>query len=102
MTFHIEANNDTQAASNALCLPSARLCGRVPVFSVRTMDEEFMEFTAPIRIVMALIGIFAATALFLSSVGLYAAIAFHTRGGSENLESGRPSGARHGRSNEQY
>ena len=44
--------------------------GRVPVFSVRTMDEEFSEFTAPIRIVSTLIGIFAASALLLSTVGL--------------------------------
>ena len=46
------------------------LCGR--------WTKSFSEFTAPIRIVSTLIGIFAATALLLSTVGLYAAIAFHT------------------------
>lgn len=42
------------------------------------MDQEFRDFTAPIRIVTMLIAIFAAAALLLAFVGLYAAIAFHT------------------------
>lgn len=64
-------------------IPSVRAAvrevdGRVPVFSVRTMDQEFSDFTAPIRMITTLIGLFAALSLLLSAVGLYAAIAFHT------------------------
>ena len=77
-TLHIRYTGGPERLIPAVRAAVREVDGRVPVFSVRTMDEEFLQFTAPIRIVTALIGIFAATALFLSSVGLYAAIAFHT------------------------
>jgi putative ABC transport system permease protein len=75
-TFHIR-----YAGAPGRLIPEIRAVdGRVPVVSVRSMDEEFQEFTAPIRILAILIGLFAASALLVSSVGLYAAIAFHTAG----------------------
>jgi hypothetical protein len=43
--------------------------GRVPVVFVRGMEEEFQEFIAPIRIPAILIGLFAASALLVASVG---------------------------------
>jgi predicted permease len=77
-TFHIRYAGDLERLIPEIRAAILEVDGRVPVFSVRTMDEEFRDFTAPIRLVTILIGLFAASALLLSSVGLYAAIAFHT------------------------
>jgi predicted permease len=77
-TFHIRYAGDLERFIPEIRAAIREVDGRVPVFSVRTMDEEFRDFTAPIRMVTILIGLFAASALLLSSVGLYAAIAFHT------------------------
>jgi ABC-type antimicrobial peptide transport system permease subunit len=77
-TVHIRYTGGLERLMSAVRAAVREVDGRVPVFSVRTMDEEFLEFTAPIRIITTLIGIFAATGLLLSTVGLYAAIAFHT------------------------
>jgi ABC-type antimicrobial peptide transport system permease subunit len=79
-TFHIR-----YAGAPGLLIAEIRAAirdvdGRVPVVSVRSMEEEFQEFIAPIRIPAILIGLFAASALLVASIGLYAAIAFHTAG----------------------
>jgi putative ABC transport system permease protein len=79
-TFHIRYTGDLKALIPEIRTAVRDIDARVPVFSVRTMDEEFRQFTAPIRIVTILIALFAASAILLSSVGLYAAIAFHTAG----------------------
>ena len=57
-TFHIRYTGSLERLIPAVRAAVREVDGRVPVFSVRTMDEEFLEFTAPIRIVSTLIGIF--------------------------------------------
>ena len=79
-TFHIRYSGEMERTVQELRRAVHEVDARVPVFSVRTMEQEFREFTAPIRIVTTLIGLFAGSALLLSFVGLYAAIAFHTLG----------------------
>ncbi|HWC95619.1 MAG TPA: ADOP family duplicated permease [Candidatus Sulfopaludibacter sp.] len=51
---------------------------RVPVFSVRTLQHEFEDFTRPVRMFVNFIAIAALGALLLSSLGLYAVVAFYT------------------------
>ncbi|HEY6347082.1 MAG TPA: ABC transporter permease [Bryobacteraceae bacterium] len=77
-TFHIRYQHDLASLIPEIRAAVHDVDDRVPVYSVRTMDEDFQDFIAPIRIVTTLIGLFAASSLFLSSIGLYAAIAFHT------------------------
>src|SRR5690242_5422345 len=50
-----------------------------PRILVRTMEEEFSRFTAPIRIITLLTAAFAISALVLSAIGLYGAVALHTQ-----------------------
>ena len=50
-TFHIRYTGSLERLIPAVRAAVREVDGRVPVFSVRTMDEEFLEFTAPIRIV---------------------------------------------------
>jgi predicted permease len=79
-TFHIRYTGEMERIVPELRRAVREVDARVPVFSVRTMEQEFRQFTAPIRIVTILIGLFAGSALLLSFVGLYAAVAFHTLG----------------------
>ncbi len=78
-TFHIRYRGDLEALVPRIRAAVREIDGRIPVFSVRTMEQEFNSFTAPIRIITLLIAAFAISALVLSSVGLYAAVVFHTR-----------------------
>ena len=58
---------------------------RVPVFSVRTMQQEWDDFTLPVRFIARLVAFFAAGALLLAGIGLYAVIAFYTAGRRREL-----------------
>jgi predicted permease len=77
-TLHIRYTGATERIVPEIRRAVHDVDARVPVFSLRTMEEEFRQFTAPIRIITILIGLFAGSALLMSLVGLYAAIAFHT------------------------
>lgn len=77
-TFHIRYRGDLEPLIPRIRSAVREIDGRIPVFAVRTMDEEFASFTAPIRIITLLIAAFAISALVLSSVGIYAAGALHT------------------------
>lgn len=77
-TFHIRYTDDLTNLIPEVRAAVREVDGRVPVYSVRTMDEEFQDFIAPIHIITTLIGLFAMSSLLLSSIGLYAAVAFHT------------------------
>lgn len=78
-TFHIRYRGELEPLIPRMRAAVREIDGRIPIFSVRTMEEEFSSFTAPIRIVTLLIAAFGISALVLSSVGLYASVALHTQ-----------------------
>jgi len=77
-TLHLRYAGNLGALIPAVRAAVAEIDRGVPVFSVRTMDAEFAEFVLPIRVFTDVVGIFAAGALLMASVGLYALIAFYT------------------------
>ena len=73
-TFHVRYGGEIPAVRAAL----NEVDRRVPVFSVRTLQTEFEDFTRPVHTFANFVGISAAGALLLASLGLYAVIAFYT------------------------
>ncbi len=77
-TFHLRYAGNTAAMVPAVRAAIAEVDSGVPVFSLRTMDAEFADFVLPIHMFANVAGIFAAGALLMASIGLYALIAFYT------------------------
>ncbi|MGO9262037.1 MAG: FtsX-like permease family protein [Bryobacteraceae bacterium] len=77
-TFHVRYAGDTAALVPALRAALAEIDRSVPVFSVRTMEAEFEDFTLPVHMFANVVGLFAAGALLLASLGLYAVVAFYS------------------------
>jgi len=77
-TFHIRYRGALADLVPAVRAAIHRTDARLTVFSVRTMQSEWESFTAPIRVLVTLVGCFALGGLFVASVGLYAVVAFYT------------------------
>jgi predicted permease len=73
-TFHVRYTGAIPAVRPAL----GEVDRRVPVFSVRTLQTEFEDFTLPVHTFANFVGISALGALLLASLGLYAIMAFYT------------------------
>ncbi len=73
-TFHVRYAGEIPPVRAAL----NEVDSRVPVFSVRTLQAEFEDFTLPVHTFANFVGISAVGALLLASLGLYAVIAFYT------------------------
>ncbi len=73
-TFHVRYSGALPAVRQAI----HEVDSQVPVFTVRTMQAEFEEFTRPVHIFANFVGVAALGALLLASLGLYAVIAFYT------------------------
>jgi len=77
-TFHIRYAGDLSTLAPAVRASIRQVDSRLTVFSVRTMEAEWLEFTSPIRAVVTLLTLFAIGSLALGSIGLYAVTAFYT------------------------
>jgi ABC-type lipoprotein release transport system permease subunit len=77
-TFHIRYRGSLADLVPAVRAAIHRSDPRLTVSSVRTMQAEWESFTAPIRILVKLVALFAIGGLLVASVGLYALIAFYT------------------------
>jgi predicted permease len=77
-TFHIRYKGDGGALAQAVRLAIHQVDPNLPVFSMRTMQEEWASFTGPLRFISTLVRIFAIVAMLLASVGLYAVVSFQT------------------------
>jgi putative ABC transport system permease protein len=77
-TFHIRYRGALAGIVPAVTATIHRTDPRLTIFAVRTMQTDWEEFTAPIRILVTLVACFALGGLFVASVGLYAVVAFYT------------------------
>jgi putative ABC transport system permease protein len=77
-TLNLAVRTQAEPASfgAALYQAVAAIDANLPVFEVRTMEERLFESVAQPRFHTALLGVFAALALVMAVVGLYAVMAF--------------------------
>ena len=78
-TFHVRYHGSLAALAPAVRAAIHETDSRLTVFSVRTMEAEWREFTSPIRLLVTLVGCSSLGALLVAAVGLYAIVAFYTR-----------------------
>jgi hypothetical protein len=76
--FHIRYRGPLGGLAPAVTAAIHRTDPRLAVFAVRTMQADWDRTTAPIRILVILVGCFSLGGLFVAAVGLYAVVAFHT------------------------
>jgi putative ABC transport system permease protein len=74
----ILADGDLRALAVLVRREISKLDRQLAVDSIRTMDDHVSEVVAPQRFVALLVGVFAAMALLLASVGLYGLLAYTT------------------------
>ena len=77
-TLHIRYTGNLASLVSAVRAAIRQADPRLSVFSVRTMEAEWRDFTSPIRAVVTLLTLFAIGSLALGSIGLYAVTAFYT------------------------
>jgi predicted permease len=77
MTFHIRYAGSLDAIAPAIRAAVHETDMRVPVFYMRTMETQWQEITGPSLFITTLLSLFAAGALVLAAIGLYAVIAFN-------------------------
>lgn len=76
--FHVRYAGDLQTVGPAVRAALREIDGRVPVFSMQTMDAVWAAFTSLVHLLTTLLELFAVGSLVLASVGLYAVAAFYT------------------------
>ena len=77
-TFEIRYRGSLGELVPAVTAAVHRTDPRLTVFSVRTMNTEWGQFTSPVRALVRLVACFAFGGLIVASVGLYAVVAFYT------------------------
>ena len=70
-TLHIRTAGDAAAAAGSVRQLVQQLDSAVPVFNVRTLEEQVATSLQPLRTNVVLLTIFGALALLLASIGLY-------------------------------
>jgi hypothetical protein len=72
----VRASGAPKALTSAIRRAIQEIDGDLPVFDVRTLEEQFEQQRWPFRVFGTLFTVFALIALLLSSVGLYATMAY--------------------------
>jgi predicted permease len=77
-TFHIRYTGDRRSLATEVRAAIHDVDPQLPVFSIRSMEQEWSTFTGPLRLIARLVQSFAIVALLLSCIGLYAVVSFQT------------------------
>jgi predicted permease len=77
LTFHIRTQDAPERSLDALRRELMTLNPRVPVYDVKTMNEQLGVQLLPVRVGAALLGAFGVLALGLACIGLYGAMAYY-------------------------
>jgi ABC-type antimicrobial peptide transport system permease subunit len=76
VTFEIRTEKDPAVATTAVLRAIAEADRRLPVFGVRTLDEQLDDSLVEERLVASLSGMFGLLAVTLACVGLYGLMAY--------------------------
>ena len=75
-TLHVKTSGDPRASISAVREAVRVVDATVPVFDVKTMEEQMLVALLPARLAGTLLGAFGLLALLLASVGIYGVMAY--------------------------
>ena len=76
MTVHVRTAPGAPAVTDSLRAIVSRLDPAVPVYRVETLQQVVSRLTAPTRLYLALVGLFAVLAALLAAIGLYGVVSY--------------------------